>query len=553
MPSSSPSPQPQPAHSTARFARINGVILYVILLTWAGAQNSHLLNADGIAYIRIAHYYAMAETGLMVSGYWGPLLSWLMIPGLLLGLSPLMAARIAMGFSALLFLWGGAVLLRNMPLPKAVRLSGLLIIGLSGLVWSVTEITPDLLIAGLVSGLVGWIMSPRWIEDRWAPLKTGLLGSAAYLCKAVGLPLAIGILTVLALIAWLRDPRSRQRVLRTYLLSGLVLMAGAIPWILVISTKYHRLTYSTSAPIAHAIMGPDNPDHLNTFGIQFHDPEPGRLTAWEDPSNMPYNYWRPWQSRSHARHQWRLIQSNVLIATQRLAGLDLVGLGVVGLVSVLVMAGIPSLRRWLGQQSGDESVPAIPWSACAAPVLVLTLIYLPVYAGEQRFYYPAFIPLLGLAFSWVNRLAQTDRLRSLGFILVVISFAGPGLIQLRGAVGGYTDPAVESAWRLAHLLEKAHIEGPLAGSGMVAGQKVGLYTAFLLERSWHGDERQPSPETLLKTRARIMILNRQHPSISAFALAPGFHDLDPVLFVNPEEASRFPIKALVYQEKKSSL
>src|SRR5512141_3166048 len=61
----------------------------VTLLCLAGWQNDHMLNPDGIAYLRIASYYAHGQTDLMISGYWGPLISWLMAPLLALGVPPL--------------------------------------------------------------------------------------------------------------------------------------------------------------------------------------------------------------------------------------------------------------------------------------------------------------------------------------------------------------------------------------------------------------------------------------------------------------------------------
>ena len=64
------------------------------------------LNPDGLAYIRIAQYYLNGQTALMISGYWGPLLSWLIVPWLLVFDDPLLAAHAAMAVSAVVFLFG---------------------------------------------------------------------------------------------------------------------------------------------------------------------------------------------------------------------------------------------------------------------------------------------------------------------------------------------------------------------------------------------------------------------------------------------------------------
>src|ERR1041385_9192010 len=89
---------------TAR--QVRGVFVFQILaLAAAGWINRQALNPDGVAYMRIASYYAAGRTDLAISGYWGPLLSWLLVPWLKAGVSPVIAARIVMALSETYFLW----------------------------------------------------------------------------------------------------------------------------------------------------------------------------------------------------------------------------------------------------------------------------------------------------------------------------------------------------------------------------------------------------------------------------------------------------------------
>lgn len=50
------------------------------LLFLAAQKNTHTLSADTVAYLRIAQYYSEGRFDLAVSGYWGPLFSWLSMP-----------------------------------------------------------------------------------------------------------------------------------------------------------------------------------------------------------------------------------------------------------------------------------------------------------------------------------------------------------------------------------------------------------------------------------------------------------------------------------------
>ena len=80
-------------------------VCQILALAAAGWINRQALNPDGVAYMRIASYYAPGKMDLAVSGYWGPLLSWLLVPWLKAGVTAVAAARIVMALSAVYFLW----------------------------------------------------------------------------------------------------------------------------------------------------------------------------------------------------------------------------------------------------------------------------------------------------------------------------------------------------------------------------------------------------------------------------------------------------------------
>src|SRR5262245_37756109 len=75
------------------------------------------IGPDAISYMRIAHYYLSGQTDLMVSGYWGPLLSWLIVPWLWVFDDPLLAAHAAMAVSAVVFFFGCFCVLQAVRLP----------------------------------------------------------------------------------------------------------------------------------------------------------------------------------------------------------------------------------------------------------------------------------------------------------------------------------------------------------------------------------------------------------------------------------------------------
>ncbi|MEK7706793.1 MAG: hypothetical protein AAB380_02210, partial [Verrucomicrobiota bacterium] len=269
------------------WAVATGQLALLVLLGW---HFRHALNTDAVAYIRIASYYADGNTALAVSGYWGPLLSWLIAAFLKLGASELVAARLAMMVSAQVFLWGCVAVFRSFQLPERWCVIGAALAALAGAYWSALEITPDLLMAGIIALAVSRMCDEAKTGIASAAV-SGLLWGLAYLTKAVALPL--GCLTMLAFagLDYLRNRGALPAIFRQVLVRGAVFALVAAPWVATLSLKYHQLTFSTSARISHALTGPPDVDRYHPFARTFHEPEPGRITSWEDPTRMAYQYW----------------------------------------------------------------------------------------------------------------------------------------------------------------------------------------------------------------------------------------------------------------------
>lgn len=70
------------ASTKLRLALLGAFAFLTLDLLVAGAQNSHQVNTQGIAYILLAKHYAAGDFSLAVSSYWSPLLSWILALGL---------------------------------------------------------------------------------------------------------------------------------------------------------------------------------------------------------------------------------------------------------------------------------------------------------------------------------------------------------------------------------------------------------------------------------------------------------------------------------------
>ncbi len=525
------------------------------LLLVAAARNTDQLNTDGIAYLRLAHYYAHGPLPLAVSGYWGPLLSWLLAPLLAAGVAPLIAARMVMAGTAMVYLAGGAAFLRALGLPRPATLAGSALAALAAVAWSVEFISPDLLVAGLMLlALAVWLKANADGANRRALLAGGLWG-VAYLAKAVALPLAAGWGALTAAAWWWRRREPVATLGRRLLLMGGACALVAAPWIATLSLKYGRFTFSTSARAAHAVVGPKDQDRYHPFARQLYHPEPGRITAWEDPTSLPYATWSPFASARNFRHQLGVIARNIGTAGYLLGSFDLLHLGVLSAVLWGVLGGVGKIRKpgaggpkesrkpkaesrkengaARGAAPREEDGDWEPWVGGVATLLLAGLagVYLPGYLErvDQRYFYAA-LPLLfaatvagaSLLRRWlVGRAALVARLAG---SVVAISFATPILLNAALALPGLPHPAAIVARELAAGIRATKRPGPVAGSGLLAGNRVGLFVAWFLEQPWYGDRPRATPGDFAAIGARWVLVRARRPVAAQLAADPRFSE-----------------------------
>jgi hypothetical protein len=501
----------------------------IVALAAAGWINRQALNPDGVAYMRIASYYADGKIDLAVSGYWGPLLSWLLVPWLKLGMAPVAAARIVMALSAVYFLWACWRVfvrfgLRGKPLQWA-----LWSVATVSVPWSVENITPDLLLGALLGHAFSLMAGTRCLARPAVSLRTGLWWGLAYLAKGVAFPVALLICAGVGVLWWNDRSWSRAGLTRAVLVTLLGFCLVAVPWVAVLSAKYGQFTFSTSGRLNHAMVGPPDVRRFYPLDRGLHRPEPGRITFWEDPQ-VSYPDWSPLASPGNALHQLRIVARNACVVLIMLASVSL---------AVPVMIGLVLWR--LFRREWRATLWRNHWCWAAVPVMALALVYLPgnLLMSEQRYFYAA-LPFLiilqtGMQF-W-----KTEWIQRRGTVLVACAVLIPTLCRSLIRPGPARTAGVQ-AHQLARKITDAHLAGPVAGSGRLPGGRTGLYLAFLLNQPWHGDEPRPSAAGFKQSGARLIIVGRESPVTMDMEGDSSFRSLDGDLFASPEQARASPLR-----------
>lgn len=296
--------------------------------------NRNVVITDAVSYIGIARLLSEGQFAESVSGYWSPLISWSITPLLLLDFDPLDAAHLALA------IWGGVlviawhVFLKNSwASHRLVHTAALCLIAVSSVGWATFQMTPDIILAGTLTFYFAAVSSVRLCERYRIAFLSGCLGGLSYLAKSYALPFFFVHFTATVLLRVRLSPTSDsvRRGAGSWIvgLIGFLLVAG--PWIAVLSSKYERVTFSTVAPIAHAIIGPNDMPRAHPVN-ELRGPADGRIDIWETPELLHYNHWSPLHSPRYFLHQLRFTVLSIVWTLNDIGHYDSLFFSVAGLV-----------------------------------------------------------------------------------------------------------------------------------------------------------------------------------------------------------------------------
>ena len=506
-----------------RYVILASLIFQIVLLAGLGYRRRYQINPDTVSYIRIAHYYATGQYDLAVSGYWGPMLSWLMAPLLNLIPNPLFAAHVVVGLSALVFAGGCLAIWYRMGIPPVGLMIGSWLVALTSACWSVAlGPTPDLLVGGLMLLGISGLMAPGWVRNAATPISAGLLLGLAYLAKSIALPLAFLFVAGIAFLWWTSRLADMKALIRASILTLASCALVASPWIAILSMKYGKPVFSTTAAISHAIVGPENTDWAKSAYPRFNwsqrtafrgpvgRPESGRLVFLEDPPISAYRYWSPLESYRNLLHQVKIIKYNISYIIDVMKCFDILGIGISALVLGLIVHA-----PW------PENMRATRWRWAGVPALCIGLIYLPVYANDARYFWVTYPFLFGAAIGLVDVLTASAQnrhslTRVLGIAIVTCSFLGVPLLGIRDALRPLQAPkfspneSAEPWMNVAQALKEHNAAGTVVSDRET--QRYAIYLCLFSQKPHFGcftqERRYLSPNSLIDLGAELVMVAR---------------------------------------------
>ena len=479
-------------------------------LVWFGRDH---INPDGVAYVQIARHYANARWDLVVTAYWSPLFSWILVPFVGNGFEPMLASKILGLPLGIAFALGAAALTREMlqadpttkPRPSLVTSGAVLAFSsalLAALPMLPRPVTPDLLLTAILTWY--FAMTLRWLREGAVrpALAAGLLGGLAYLAKAYALPFVLVHTVITGLTA---SPRlGTWRTFRLVAASVLLTATVAVPWITVLSLREGRPTFTAVTRFARPWhMDPSTEVGAGElFGLAA--PRQGRMTMWERPEDVVIaTPPAPAALAAGIANFVSRLDVNLIEALTALQRADPLGLLAAGLIVACLL---------LTATRPGESAPArwpIGWSLTTVALYVSG--YVLVYV-EPRYLWPVFGLTIAVAVTVLGRVHRAAvgwpaaRLNALATLLLIGSLAYGGVRQLAewGAADG---PGAEAS----ALRALATNVGP--GPALASNRwPQGLYVAYWSSTQFIGRPDADDPDAMARQLApfapiRLLLFN----------------------------------------------
>ena len=290
------------------------LLIYVILGLSLIKCYRYQINPDGISYISIAQTYLKGDFSHIVNGYWGPVLSWLLIPFLYFDLEPLLAMKLLALLTGLMTIIALRALSYKFEMPASARTVILFSAIPAVLFLAFSVITPDLLLACILLFYHVVIFSDDYAGRTSKGVVCGVLGGVAYLSKSFAFPFFVSHFLIMNVLHYFRSETKevKKKVLTNFLIGFTVFAVISGVWIGLISHKYEKLIFGCSGQATlRGDAAPNGQGPAVLWQGFLEPPYETAVSAWDDPCYLEMPPYNPLGSWFNFVHQLKVIGGNI--------------------------------------------------------------------------------------------------------------------------------------------------------------------------------------------------------------------------------------------------
>jgi hypothetical protein len=295
-------------------ALLLSILIYILLAVCLLPHYQYQLNPDGISYMSIAQKYVSHDFSNAINGYWGPLISWLMVPFLVVGFTPLIAANLLLIIIGLTVIIQSNVLIKILNINMLLRFIVLSLIAIIVIYFVFDCISPDLLVVSISLALINKILDSSLRKSKYAGLTFGLIGSCLYLAKSFGFPFFLASFLTISLIFYYTSENliDRRRIAGNFISGFIVFLIISGCWVLLISHKYGIITIGTAGSYNRVLQEPNSLGHPMFYAGLLDPPNSTAISIWEDVASLKIKSWSIFDSYKTIIMELRVICRNLL-------------------------------------------------------------------------------------------------------------------------------------------------------------------------------------------------------------------------------------------------
>lgn len=463
------------------------LIIYLLLGLFFLNYYQYIINSDAVSYISIAKHYVSGNYPDAINGYWGPLLSWLLIPFLFFGSNPfysLYSARILSLIIGIFTIIGIRRLSYRFEMDEVIRTIILISMIPIVLYFSLNlNVSPDLLVICLLIYYLSIIFDPKYTNNSYNAVYCGIIGALAYLSKSYVFPFFIAHFLLFNTYYYFKGFKvEKQKLMKNFFLGISIFLVISGLWVGIISDKYGHLTIGTAGEYNEALVGPGSVDHPMLYQGLLQPPNQNAVSAWEDPSYIKMNSWNPLESLNTFNHQLGIIWGNILKTIYYYEIFSILSLLII-VVSLFLLIRKPADKS--NRILGFSLVTIFLYSIGYCLILV-----------EDRYLWLVYVILMLMGGFLVNILFKTEFLKGLNenfisrfkivilmvFVLSFIIFPVSTLIQDTSSPNSPYYHG-KDLFNLSYSLDAYNVSGRIASDDQWHGS---LYLSYYIDSTYYG-------------------------------------------------------------------
>jgi 4-amino-4-deoxy-L-arabinose transferase-like glycosyltransferase len=237
-------------------------ILYVGIFFLIVSFYKYNLSFDATIFIRIAEQYKGGLWYDALNTFRGPLLSWLMIPFLLLGFSGVVSIQIVSFFAGFITLIAWLFFIKRNFIDKSIRVYLALTLTFLLVFFVFANTSPDALLTSLVM-LYFLIIGDYYLKHPKSGILAGVLGAFMYLTKAFGFPFFLSHFIFINFFYWQQGEKVGKKF-----------FAGAVCFLIISAAWVGAISYKNGS--------------FTIYNAMFHGPKVKVLNSLDEKPEFPY-------------------------------------------------------------------------------------------------------------------------------------------------------------------------------------------------------------------------------------------------------------------------